>query len=48
MANTVKLRGVLCMICLWGQLSTSKLYQASNDEKNFEKITGSSATQNRF
>ena len=32
MANTVKLRGVLCIVCLWGQLFTSKLYQASNDE----------------
>ena len=29
--NTVKLRGVLCIVCLWGQLGTSKLYQASND-----------------
>ena len=43
-----------------GQLDTSKLYQASNDwvrlsisrvlsrEKNVEKITGSSATQNQL
>ena len=27
----VKLHSVLCIICLWGQLGTSKLYQASND-----------------
>ena len=60
MANIVKLRDVLCIVCLWGKLSTSKLYQASNDwvglsfsrllsdEKNFEKITGASATRDRF
>ena len=28
MANTVKLWGVLCIICLWGQLGTYKLYEA--------------------
>ena len=50
MSNTVEFCSVVCIICLWGQLSTSKLYQASNDqvglsfshllscEKNFEKI----------
>ena len=32
MGNTVKLCGVLCIVCLWGQLGTSKLYQASNDQ----------------
>ena len=28
MANTVKLCSVLCIICLWGQPGTYKLYQA--------------------
>ena len=32
MANTVKLHSVLCIVCLWGQLGTSKLHQASNEE----------------
>ena len=60
MANTVKLCSVLCIEHLWDQLSTSKLYQASNDEvgllfsrllsheASFEKITGFSATRDWF
>ena len=31
MANTVKFCSVVHIVCLWGQLGTSKLYQTSND-----------------